>query len=775
MAASEIAIDDTPRRICLKRSVRQLSKEIVIKDKKLKSLQQTIRRKNKKIANMQTIINDIKNQNFVDEETSVSLLESFGKHKDLVTNWTKKNLGKKIPKRYSPAVRQFALSLHFFSGKAYEYVRDQFNTILPHPRTLSKWYSHFNAEPGFTMESLKLLELKVRNSSDPVFCALIMDEMAIRQHLEYDRTTGKYYGRVDMGSGIDNDSIAVAKECLVFLVVSINENWKLPIGYFLANSLNSAQKVELVRHALHVLSNTGVNIISLTFDGCSSNITAAKLLGCNFTVDALNTSFASEYDDSKIVAIFDPAHMIKLVQAFGEKKIFLDYENNEINFEYVQRLCYLQEQEGCHLANKLRKNHILFFKQKMKVKLATQLLSQSVADALKFCKDTLKIHEFSNAGATISFIEMFNKVFDILNSRSINCIESKKALCKENIEEIKLFTNHFCTYIKGLKILESDNNFIPVLESKRKTGFIGFIVSLNSLLQLYSTLIESNKLSYIKAYKVSQDHLEIFFCSIRSHGGFNNNPTVRQFRSAYRKLVIRTTDMKQFNTGNCIPLEDIDILHYSSSDPVTVLNNNSTNINSDKIVEEENSQNINSFIMDHDYIVSNSDYSFSYFSKEVITYVAGFVVHKLTNTLKCNSCKYALCATDKACFLNSFITLKNKVGDRGGLIYPSDSVMNICFKTEKVLKKYSYRIKAVNKLQIQSEVLTHFLYNSNLFASLKTHSHETRSPLTDHITLLIKSITSTYVNLKIDYTLKNHNETPSLRMWYNKLTIFKGQ
>jgi len=381
----------------------------------------------------------------------------------------------------------------------------------------------------------------------------------------------------------------------------------------------------------------------------------------------------------------------------------------------------------------------------MKVKLATQLLSQSVADSLKFCKDTLKLHQFSNAGATISFIELFNKVFGILNSRSINCIESKKALCKENIEEIKLFTNHFCTYIKGPKIIESDNNFIPVLQSKRKTGFIGFIVSLNSLLQLYSTLIVSNKLSHIKAYKLSQDHLELFFCSVCSHGVFNNNPTVRQFRSAYKKLVIRTTDMKQFNTGNCILLEDIDILHYSSSDPVTVLNNNSTNINSDKIEEEEHLQNINSFIMDHDYILSHSDYSFIYFSK--------------------------------SCFLNSFISLKNKVDDRGGLIYPSDSVINICFKTEKVLKKYSYRIKAVIKLQIQSEVLTHFLYNSNLFASLKTHSHETRSLLNDHITLLIKSITSTYVNLKIDYTLKTitKHHRPSLRMWYNKLTIFKGQ
>lgn len=44
----------------------------------------------------------------------------------------------------------------------------------------------------------------------------------------------------------------------------------------------------------------------------------------------------------------------------------------------------------------------------MKVKLATQLLSQSVADALRFCKDTLKIKEFCNAGAIITFIELFN-------------------------------------------------------------------------------------------------------------------------------------------------------------------------------------------------------------------------------------------------------------------------------------------------------------------------------------------------------------------------------
>lgn len=50
-------------------------------------------------------------------------------------------------------------------------------------------------------------------------------------------------------------------------------------------------------------------------------------------------------------------------------------DGNIINFNFIERLFILQEEEGAHLANKLRKQHIFFHKQKMKVKLATQLLS----------------------------------------------------------------------------------------------------------------------------------------------------------------------------------------------------------------------------------------------------------------------------------------------------------------------------------------------------------------------------------------------------------------
>jgi len=72
--------------------------------------------------------------------------------------------------------------------------------------------------------------------------------------------------------------------------------------------------------------------------------------------------------------------------------------------------------------------------------------------------------------------------------------------------------------VKHLKIREN-NNFTPVLESNRKTRFIGILVCLNSLLQLNYKLIATGKLEHFKLYKISQDHLELFFGTIRAQGG----------------------------------------------------------------------------------------------------------------------------------------------------------------------------------------------------------------------------------------------------------------
>ncbi|KAE9530094.1 hypothetical protein AGLY_011556 [Aphis glycines] len=162
--------------------------------------------------------------------------------------------------------------------------------------------------------------------------------------------------------------------------VGINERWKIPVVYVLVNHLNSSQKYELINQCLKLVFEAGLEVVSLTFDGCSSNINMAKQLGCNFNIETLKSEFEFKKDNSSIKKIYifpDTAYMIltaTIVQL--------------INFSYLQKFLIFWKNEGLHLVNKLRKQY------KMKVKLASQLLSKSVADALEFCKDVLHLDEF---------------------------------------------------------------------------------------------------------------------------------------------------------------------------------------------------------------------------------------------------------------------------------------------------------------------------------------------------------------------------------------------
>jgi hypothetical protein len=54
----------------------------------------------------------------------------------------------------------------------------------------------------------------------------------------------------------------------------------------------------------------------------------------------------------------------------------------------------------------------------------------------------------------------------------------------------------------------------------------------------------------------------MYFCAVRARGGFNNNPNVLQFQSAYKRLLIRH-EIRELENGNTL-FDGIDILHISS-------------------------------------------------------------------------------------------------------------------------------------------------------------------------------------------------------------------
>jgi len=85
-------------------------------------------------------------------------------------------------------------------------------------------------------------------------------------------------------------------------------------------------------------------------------------------------------------------------------------------------------------------------------------------------------------------------------------------------------------------MLSSDQK---VVVSLRKTGFVGIVWGLKNLINYYT--FKKNKkydIEYNLSYKLSQDHLETFFSSIRSRGGYNNNPSCKEFKISYKKLYL---------------------------------------------------------------------------------------------------------------------------------------------------------------------------------------------------------------------------------------------
>lgn len=90
-----------------------------------------------------------------------------------------------------------------------------------------------------------------------------------------------------------------------------------------------------------------------------------------------------------------PCYQTTAHNLFTELKILMDDNGNIIRWDYLSMLNNLQVKEGLHLGNKLRTPHIEYYKQKMKVKLAVQVFSASVADVLELCKTDLQLPEFA--------------------------------------------------------------------------------------------------------------------------------------------------------------------------------------------------------------------------------------------------------------------------------------------------------------------------------------------------------------------------------------------
>lgn len=685
--------------------------------------------------------------------------------------------GIKSNEKYPPSVREFALRLHYNSPAAYKTIRDKFHNHLPHPNTIGVWYrqSDISGKAGLTMESLeRLKKIKSEMNGKPLVCSLIFDEIYIRKQVFWNNATKCYEGFVNYGfeSTKENEVLPKATQAIVFMLSGLNTYFQFPVAYYFIKGLNGQQRADLLKEVITKVTECGVIISNLTFDGCKANPRMCKLLGGDLNVDSINFRpyIENPVDKSQIYLILDPPHMEKLIRnLLATKKVIFDDENKRIEWTYFVELEKISRKTDL-FTHKLNKRHIQWERNKMNVKIAVQTFSRKVADSMEVLMKQ-KHPKFKNAGPTIRFIRKINDVFDTLNSMDSRKTDIfKRPLNPEN-EDVVFDLYKECTkYFKSMKINEENatTGIVKkklIIKSQSCTGVRGFIIDMASMKAMYLKYVkQSEMIKELVAYSFSQDHVELFFAKIRSLHGHNTNPNGMQFKSAYRKLLSNikilapeSANCKSFGTKLASFSPHTNIYFVSSRRP-------KLNVSDDLEFQKDSDQHESLL---NDYLNLNQMKTNEYLTDELYTsslaYIARIIEEKIENTnFYCNDCKFVLYENEK---IDCYSVGSNRCN-------PCLSTFQICKIVDRFLNLYqpgcklNYNFNAIY-YQIFQEIDFSKMYSNTCFEHDSSHKY-----------FFIKCIVDSYIQFKTSH-IANRNTLDDypliLRTQLTRLIHYRGQ
>jgi len=121
--------------------------------KRLKVVRRKLFRQQAKMKSMKDVIQQLKAKTDVNSAAIDLIQGCFG---DIPAEMLKRKLYGKPKEAYSGVLRSFAMTLHFYSAKAYNFIRGSFRQTLPHPSTLRAWCTSVEGKPGFTQEAFEV-------------------------------------------------------------------------------------------------------------------------------------------------------------------------------------------------------------------------------------------------------------------------------------------------------------------------------------------------------------------------------------------------------------------------------------------------------------------------------------------------------------------------------------------------------------------------------------------------------------------------------------------
>ena len=462
-------------------------------------------------------------------------------------------------RRYHPHLIRFCLSIHSKSPSVYRELSSSGVLVLPSERTLRDYRNFFKPKPGFHQENIqKLTETTTQLFDVQRYVAVSFDEMKIHSNLVFDKHSNELIGFVDLGDEEINVATfdcpaSMATHVLAFMVRGVASDLKYILGYFSTRNITSYQIMPLFWKAVAILELTcNLWVCAGVSNGASANRKFFSLhvgmVGEKSSADVVYRT-VNLFSPSRFIYFFsDVPHLLKTTRnclynsGIGKYTRLMWNSDKYLIWEHISKLYYADLEHGLHQLPKLTLEHVkLTSFSKMKVKLAAQTLSQTVAVALR------RHYKEGEAEETAKLCEMINKFFDCLNVRSTTEHSKKRnpslaPYSTLNDERFKWLEDTFLRYLqewhKSTQARAgsfSDDDRAKMFISRQT--YCGIKISVHSLIEVTKFLL-SEGFEFVLSEKFCQDPLEEYFGHQRSRGRYSDNPDVHTF--GYNDLMIAT-------------------------------------------------------------------------------------------------------------------------------------------------------------------------------------------------------------------------------------------
>ena len=620
------------------------------------------------------------------ENSGESIINMLFSSKPKLNNFFKSqinNINKKVKgRRYSETDKQLALSLFMSSHKAYRILSKVF--LLPSVSYLRSIISAIKIYPGFNTNVFETLGKTVEKMDIMArLTSISFDEMSLAELLSYNVQTDECEGLEDFGPWGKTDRRA--NTALVFMARGITSHWKQPIGYFLSHGpMDRDRLCHLLLECISNLSKVGLTVKCIVSDQGPSN--QGMIFKClKITED--DCKFQHEGKD--IFVFFDPPHLLKSVRN-NLKNSGFQTEDGTVSWDHIIDFYEFDREQELKLAPKLSPNHIKLSNfSKMRVMLASQILSHSVSVGMKFRSDLLGD---PSSEPTSKFIEKIDNLFDCFNSRNFNCPKNLRRPIQANSEHVQ-FLQDMKVWLAKIKAKTPEGK-----EDKDLPCLKGWRLSINSLLGLWDDLNKNHKVKFLLTSRLNQDCVENLFSMIRGNSGHVDRPTAKQFRSFFRQALIQSIFTFSSESKNCIDDEDSVLLNMTkissnkeSKDKFTFFNlRNSQTLNTNENLSQQTN-------IEHDYCTSKNDKV----SREICAYISGNLIKTLKNKRSCKECSKSAIGNWNTSETQTFLKKKQYKNVKKGLTVPTQDFTNYIFSLEKCF------LQNVDSLIDKPDVLKH--------------------------------------------------------------------